>query len=252
MGEKCAVCGSSLNLKNFPTDGYIENPKTFLSGSLYIFSECIEICEICPKCNKYIPSLHIEPLISGFMKCNAFCNCEETIEEKEKRYKREALKYQIQQSKKRFEKTKAMLKDGEDKKRALKKERNIEKIEPEQIKEFICSFEYGDYILDSHLSHIFNVTTQEIRKIIEDNFNIFQEKEVYQISDSKLKEIKNEFEDYITTINPYALNINGVIKLSFYIENDIGKQFANDVITCLLENKLFNTKNQIKTNLYYI
>ena len=87
-------------------------------------------------------------------------------EEKEKRYKREALKYQIQQSKKRFEKTKAMLKDGEDKKRALEKERNIEIIEPEQIKEFICSFEYGDYILDSHLSHIFNITTQEIRRII--------------------------------------------------------------------------------------
>lgn len=105
--NKCQVCDSAENVKYFASSGYVENEngKTYLSGGVYICEECLSICEKCEKCGKLKMSMVIEPLF-GFMKCDFFCNCPETDEDKELRYKREARRYDILQGKKRLEKLK--------------------------------------------------------------------------------------------------------------------------------------------------
>lgn len=108
--HKCQVCDSTENVKYFATSGYIENEngKTYLSGGVYICEECLSICEKCDKCGKLKMSMVIEPLFGSLMKCDLFCECSESAEDKELRYKREARRYEILQGKKRLEKLKEM------------------------------------------------------------------------------------------------------------------------------------------------
>ena len=72
--------------------------------------------------------------------------------------------------------------------------------------------------------------------------NIYQLRQLDCSEDEKCQHLKDMYGKCIERNRANIFNISQILKEA--------KQFANDTITCLLENKLFNTKNEILTALY--
>lgn len=57
-------------------------------------------------------------------------------------------------------------------------------------------------------------------------------------------------EEYVTTINPYLYDINGVIKIAAIVDTAPAKEFINCFIKKALINKVFKTDNKLLQALY--
>lgn len=96
MNKKCKICKSTENLKIFQLHGYdkIAEYNIYTSNGVYFCKDCLSVCELCDKCGKLKATFLMELFLKGWY-CNSFCQCEETLDEKEKRKKREEIKYQL-------------------------------------------------------------------------------------------------------------------------------------------------------------
>lgn len=96
MCKECKICKSTENLEFFPLQGYVKIAEHNIcsSSGVYFCKDCLSLCETCDKCGKLKATFLMELFLRGWY-CNNFCQCEETEDEKEKRFKKEEIKYQI-------------------------------------------------------------------------------------------------------------------------------------------------------------
>ncbi len=252
MEHKCEICDSTENLKYFATSGCIErgDSKTYLSGGIYICDECLSICDECKTCGKTKASMLIEPFVNGLMESDFFCKCPETKEEKEERYKREEKRYNKLQEKKRYEKTIKGIQKHINERNAKTEENKINESRIEDIKNNICQSECGDCILDCIIANVFQVTTNEIRAITQENIEVFTKDDLYHFTEEETETLKDEIKKYQTSTPPYAYSIRGVFKLAFLLKNGKGKAFINSAIESVLKNNFFETNDKILQELY--
>lgn len=235
--EKCCICEGKENLLRVHTSKITLNPKVFYDGEIVVCKNCIENLPKCKKCNGIIDSIKDKLGISDF-RVDYFCNCKinELTKKEEDKFFEDEKNRQENKNKLDFEK-------------AEKLENSVNKITVEELDDFVFT-NPNRIIIDDGLARVFRITTNQLREITKSNIKFFKSNEVYQLDDNELQNLKNDDSNYVTTINPYLYNINGVIKISALIDTQIAKDFIECFIKNALIGELLNIDNELLQKLY--
>lgn len=228
MDKKCCICGSSEKIWNIHiSHGGFKPGEVHLDDSVFICEECLNKCEICQKCKKKIPTSEIRSII-GNWDSFLFCDC----------------------PKKSIEIKNNNLVKKKDYIKAQKNETVVNKVNYDEISDYILTIGCDYYILDCCLASIFEITTRKLRIITKTHIDSFDKYDIHRLNSYDINILKQDMPEYVTTINPYAFNIHGVIKLSYFLSTDKSKLFSKKIIESLLKNELFYIDDEVLQNLY--